>query len=616
MWLDNASEIDILFYDPYAEVIADIAQDKKYKPLTVGVFGVWGSGKSTLLNLVESKITDSHDAKNICVNINAWSFEGYEDAKIAVMETLLRELKEKDPDGLGKKIAHLIKRVDWLKLMTKTVGVAAPVVASAATGNPLPLVFGLNSAANIGDDVKKISDAIQSVRDDYMKSDDDASDNNSVVNNIRLFRSEFQNALKKENIDNIIVLIDDLDRCQPDRIIETLEAIKLFLSVDKTVFIIAADDNVIQYAINRKYPPLENFKVALDKEYIEKIIQLPIYIPELSEKDIKNYLMLLVAQYYSSEDNFKAFIDKIKEEKLLISDNAIDIQKVKSLADGLIDDEDEFNKTLDIVSGIRDIIASNLKGNPRQAKRFLNTFITKKRLAELYYGDQDGALDPKILAKLLVLQKLDETLFIKLNEWNKKFSTINDEYKKMRESISSAGDIDEKYKKWHLPAIKKWVLSDPVNLENERLDRYFYLTRELLKTSTIDESKFTQATRDILQQFGRATRGTIKKIVSDLNELTPSEINDVFNTILPKIAEGEVEMYICRDLFNNEEEYRIQIADALSKRTEKIGIGDVPAISEMRKTDEKIIDNLLDEWSKTHIIDDISVEKIRNTRKQ
>ena len=100
MWIDNASQVDILFYEPYADVIAEIAQNPEYKPLTIGVFGIWGAGKSTLLNLVEQKISsDKKGKKSICVNINAWTFEGYEDAKIAVTECLLRELKEKTPEG-------------------------------------------------------------------------------------------------------------------------------------------------------------------------------------------------------------------------------------------------------------------------------------------------------------------------------------------------------------------------------------------------------------------------------------------------------------------------------------------------------------------------------------
>ena len=141
MWIDNASQVDILFYEPYADVIAEIAQNPDYKPLTVGVFGIWGAGKSTLLNLIEQKITNSNENdKNICVKINAWTFEGYEDAKVAIVECLLRELSEKAPNGLGNKMLNLLKRLDYFKLSTKAVGIVAPVVASLATGNPLPVV--------------------------------------------------------------------------------------------------------------------------------------------------------------------------------------------------------------------------------------------------------------------------------------------------------------------------------------------------------------------------------------------------------------------------------------------------------------------------------------------
>ena len=250
MWIDNASDIDILFYEPYADIIAEIAQNPSYKPLTIGVFGVWGAGKSTLLKHIENKIPE----------------------KVAVMESLLRELKEKDPEGLGKRLLRLLKRLNLFKLTTKAVSIGAPISASLADGNPLPLVLGITgNAEDIGNGIKNAAVAVQELHDDYLKPDTSVNDE-SIVNNIRKFREEFEKALKESDIDNIIVLIDDLDRCQPDRIIETLEAIKLFLSVNKTVFVIAADDNVIQYAIRKKYPPLEKFSVNLDREYIEKII--------------------------------------------------------------------------------------------------------------------------------------------------------------------------------------------------------------------------------------------------------------------------------------------------------------------------------------------------------
>lgn len=366
------------------------------------------------------------------------------------MEALLREIKEyKDvPSKVKESVSKLLKKLDLFKLATKAVSVGAPLIASATTGNPVPLVLSVSTnVGTIAEGVKNTANAVQSIRDDYLK-DDKTNDENSIVNNVRKFREELKKALDDDGIENVIVLLDDLDRCQPDRTIETLEAIKLFLSVEKMTFIIAADENVIQYAIRKKYPPIENYTVNLNKEYIEKIIQLPIYIPELSSKDIENYLMLLIVQEYCKKEQFKEFLNKIKEEKVLISEDAIDVQKIKTLANDFMDDcvKKEFEETANIIAGVKAIIAGNLKGNPRQTKRFLNTYITKKKLAELYFGTGKEALDSRVLAKLLVLQKLDSDLFIHLNEWNKKFTTENEDFKEMLECIEAPNNENEKFK--------------------------------------------------------------------------------------------------------------------------------------------------------------------------
>lgn len=165
MWLDNASDIDILFYEPYARIIADIAKNEQYNPLTVGVFGLWGAGKSTLLKLIGEKLKSQDGI--ICVTINAWMFESYDDAKTAIMEALLQELKEEVPvEETKKKLGKLIKRVDWFKLGTKAISTLAPVVASVATGNPLPMLLNVTgSAEEIGNTVKNAANSIQSLRD-------------------------------------------------------------------------------------------------------------------------------------------------------------------------------------------------------------------------------------------------------------------------------------------------------------------------------------------------------------------------------------------------------------------------------------------------------------------
>jgi len=137
MWTDNASKIDMLFYKPYADIVSETAISTDEEPLTVGIFGLWGAGKSTLLNLISKNYEGNDDV--IYVSINAWMFENYEDAKTAIMEALLRDLKENEkiPEKIRKSFVSLIKKIDFLKVGTKVASTAAPIIASFVTGNPL-----------------------------------------------------------------------------------------------------------------------------------------------------------------------------------------------------------------------------------------------------------------------------------------------------------------------------------------------------------------------------------------------------------------------------------------------------------------------------------------------
>lgn len=122
---------------------------------------------------------------------------------------------------------HFIFIAYWFKLGTKAISTLAPVVASVATGNPLPMLLNVTgSAEEIGNTVKNAANSIQSLKDEYWK-EEDVSNDESTINNIRKFREEFSDALKSDDIKNVVVMIDDLDRCRPERIIEILEPVKM-----------------------------------------------------------------------------------------------------------------------------------------------------------------------------------------------------------------------------------------------------------------------------------------------------------------------------------------------------------------------------------------------------
>lgn len=619
MWTDNASKIDMLFYKPYADIVSETAIGTDEEPLTVGIFGLWGAGKSTLLNLIGKNYEGNKDA--IYVSINAWMFENYEDAKTAIMEALLRELKDNEeiPEKIRKSFVSLIKKIDFLKVGTKAVSTAAPVIASFVTGNPLPLVLNLpNKAKEIEGVIKSLSDSVKGIKDNYLKDDETVGD--SIVNNVRNFRNEFEKTLESEEINRVVILIDDLDRCQPERIIETLEAIKLFLSVKKTTFIIAADENVIQYAIKKKYPNIDGFNIELDKEYIEKMIQVPIQIPELSPKDVQNYLLLLVLQKYMEPNEFEILVSKIEQEKLMVQSGVIEMERLEEIYGSLNDsislqDKKEYKEVVGAILQIRKIASHTLKGNPRQIKRFLNTFILKRKLSKMYYGDD---LDMCIMAKLLILHKLNPDLFNQLNVWNSNFNqetdSGNEQYKLMRQGIEESNPASE-YQKWYKPRIKAWVMCPPVELEKENLDRYFYLTREILIQGDDLESNLSEASKAMLDRIGHLSAPLVPRVVNDLRQMNSGDLDDVMAIIIRRIEKGNIESYFYASLFKEFIDYRRDIIDGILKDESKIEASQLPSLKSMYTADQAITSELLDKLLSDKRITQAVIKKIKDVNK-
>ena len=129
---------------------------------------------------------------------------------------------------------------------------------------------------------------------------------------IKQFRIEFEQLLKDSKVDNVVVFIDELDRCSPDTILEVFEAMRLFLFVDGMSFIIGADERLIQYAIKTKYKEVPGNNLDIGKEYLEKVIQYPITIPQLNHEEVIQYLAcLLLEQSLTDQKEFNLFLDVI-----------------------------------------------------------------------------------------------------------------------------------------------------------------------------------------------------------------------------------------------------------------------------------------------------------------
>jgi predicted KAP-like P-loop ATPase len=74
----------------------------------------------------------------------------------------------------------------------------------------------------------------------------------------------------------IVLLVDDLDRCDPTEIIDLLESVKLFLDVEHVIHVLAVGKEVIDPGVEVKYGKFTfsvERKATLGAEYLEKLIQ-------------------------------------------------------------------------------------------------------------------------------------------------------------------------------------------------------------------------------------------------------------------------------------------------------------------------------------------------------
>lgn len=320
VWQDNETDVDFLGFQVHADLIRSVITNPSVLPVTVGVFGDWGGGKSSIMKMLQKDLSAEDAYPNVaCLYFNGWTFEGYEDAKSALLTSILLQLGEHKSFGpkVRDGVVKLLKRVKWMevgKLAIKHVGV--PLAAAALTGGVAAIPV---AAAALGSHLVEHKSREQ--KDEHSEKGGhsgkeidwagliESHSERPDVMGVRKFRQEFAKLLEDTSIDSLVVLIDDLDRCLPERLIETLEAIKLFVSVPRTAFVIGADPRIVRHAISTRYVKrqlqpttgedaqlAESEQNNLIQDYLEKLIQVPYQLPRLSPSEIESYLNLLACE--------------------------------------------------------------------------------------------------------------------------------------------------------------------------------------------------------------------------------------------------------------------------------------------------------------------------------
>ena len=314
------------------------AAPRTEESLVVGLFGEWGSGKSTLLESLRDHFTQQlrqsqgleHPAAyTVPIWFNAWRFEREEQLIVPLLKIAkadidaafkggrtrdesFRDMAEARVDLISDLVVATARSLD-VKLDVPGIGAIRPAspldwlkhwrerrkerddtqaseierlkAAQFDFHSHLRALTGRDPKL-FGKQIERIKRRAAAARDWTLPADGDEAARWQAAASFRL---------------NLLFLIDDLDRCLPDKAVEMLEVIKLSLEVDGCAFVLALDDEVIERGIAHRYRDYlfhaERSAVAATTaapitgaEYLEKIIQLPLRLTRPSRAQVDRFL--------------------------------------------------------------------------------------------------------------------------------------------------------------------------------------------------------------------------------------------------------------------------------------------------------------------------------------
>lgn len=575
MWSDNEAKEDLLGFQYLCDGVVSIVKNESLLPATLGVFGDWGGGKSTLIEMVKARLStkEQRDAGVVVLSFNGWLFEGYEGAKTALMGTILEELQEHETfinkaTDEGKKLwKSLMRRVDWMKA-TIGVGKLAGALLSHGQLAPLLLVSGGADLTSVGKEVLEKAKEIKP--EEILKKEDKGEkkpDESETRHQIQNFRKDFEKMLKESSITRLIIVIDDLDRCSPDTIIPTLEAIKLFLFVSNTAFIIGADEELVRYAVRRRFPELPGDRREVGRDYLEKLIQFPIRIPALGRAEVESYMGLLFVTACdeltsAQKEAVRAAAKEVGIESLTTASFNISVaREVLKPCPPVLEDD------LSMVERIAPLLGTIMNGNPRQCKRFLNTLLLRLEMAR----SKKITLQARVLAKLMLLEYFRTESFARLAEIQFAQDGTPTELVQMEKAVRQMSqppeeveepqpvpaleiqkkppvrkrkppekiELTSEFNLWVSDSwIREWLTVEPA-LAGEDLRPYFFFSRDNLGLLGTAGQRLSLAARRVLDKIKSASEAVRVAGLKELKALGEADANAVFEALIERAKREE-----------------------------------------------------------------------------
>lgn len=209
------------------------------------LYGEWGSGKSTLMKYLQDELSGDFNT----FFFEAWEYEKDENLAMSLLEYITFE-SNSSSEEFYKDVLKYGGRI--LRGMGKSVKLNIPLFPNGPGIDLDPSAF-----------VEEMTKAEEI----------------SFYDALKKFKLEFNRLedfiTKGDNHKYNIVFIDDLDRCEPEQVLNLMSAIKLFFTYGhKTIFFCGIDKSAVEAAVKTKYG-----KVVKSNEYLEKIFDISFSMP-------------------------------------------------------------------------------------------------------------------------------------------------------------------------------------------------------------------------------------------------------------------------------------------------------------------------------------------------
>lgn len=529
MWSDTESKEDYLNFGEVSQIVTEILETEAMLPVSIGIFGNWGAGKSSLLNLIEQQIKPD---EWIVIKFDAWLYQGFDDARTALLETIANHLIQaaKDEETILKKSQNLLVRINGLRL-AGFLAEGAALAAGFPTFGLVSKIFGTaqNALDGIQDETesKQVVEIGKEIVDSGKKLINPLKQQ-TPPQQIDEFRKEYGEILQDLG-KKLVIVIDNLDRCLPANAIQTLEAIRLFLFLNRTAFIIAADEEMIRHSVAEHYKDL-SYRHQID--YLDKLIQIPIRVPKAGVLEIRAYLYMLYAIHQKVPPEKLANLRQFLETHLQQSwqDQSLNPEQVAKTIEeqdnqALLSDFERANRIAPLLAN-----SPNIHGNPRIVKRILNTIKMRTKIA----NKRQMPLDEAIITKLVIFERCVDsdvvTKFYRLvNEREGKPELLKELENNNEQNLSKLSE-----NKPIQAFIKEWAKLEP-KLSDVDLRAAIYLSRETIPLNTYT-AQLSQKAQNALNILLTTTLRTGSQVTNDaIQQLTMDEQISVMDTLVEQL---------------------------------------------------------------------------------